>query len=312
MEMFAYIASIDVVWEAVQQLHRVLFNTNQIPFKNEDECFQEKMLDEDDNDYFKTLRASFGAHPVNLNGKEKGEKYFASWSGDMLGDYSVLLYSNKVGNGFRTMYLKLNEINKFFNKRYGHLSQLMDEIDRQYEKFKQEMRSIPIELSDNICEQLEILKDASSKRLELHTTLIDKLIMIFNVPITNKENEKMVNEYKEALKSVVCQLYKSLQTIECDGVDYDVVYQTTSNLENGYGYYVEKISSYIYGTGYPPAFWEPRLQEIFRDYFAMEYSGYKEFYVLIISCIHKLNGMRRRKNDKREEFSMPMWEWEKV
>lgn len=289
MEMFAYIASIDVVWEAVQQLHRVLFNTNRIPFKNENECFEEKILEEDDNDYFKTLRASFGAHPVNLNGREKGEKYFASWSGDMLGDYSVLLYSNKVGNGFRTMYLKMNELNKFLDKRYAYLNQLMDEIDRQYEEFKQEMRNIPIERTDNICNQLVILKDASSKRLNLHKTLIDKLIMVFDVPITNKENEKMVNEYKKDLKHVAGQIYNSLQTIDCEGVDYDVMYQTTNKLQNGYGYYIEKISNYIYGTGYPPTFWEPRLQKIFKDHFAMEYSNYKEMYILIISCIHKLN-----------------------
>lgn len=30
MEMYAYISSIDVVWEAVQQLHRVLFQTGEM------------------------------------------------------------------------------------------------------------------------------------------------------------------------------------------------------------------------------------------------------------------------------------------
>jgi len=32
MEMYAYISSIDVVWEAIQQIHRVLFQTKRIPF----------------------------------------------------------------------------------------------------------------------------------------------------------------------------------------------------------------------------------------------------------------------------------------
>lgn len=136
MEMYAYISSIDVVWEAVQQLHRVVFQTNQSPFKKECGCFSDKILDEDDNSYFKTIRASFGAHPVNLAGEEKDEKFFASWSGTFLGgDYSVLLYSNKVGKGFREMQLKAEELNKFLEKRYDHLNQLIDELDRQYEEF---------------------------------------------------------------------------------------------------------------------------------------------------------------------------------
>lgn len=289
MEMFAYIASIDVVWEGVQQIHRVIYNTPNIPFKNENESFEGKILEEDDNDYFKTLRASFGAHPVNLNGREKGEKYFASWSGDILDEYSVILYSNKVGNGFRTMYLKVNELNKFLEKRYGYLNQLMAEIDRQYKAYKQEMNHIFIKENDDICKQLEILKVESSKRLDLHKILIDRLIMFFTTPIIDKENEKMVDEYKEALKPVVKQIYNSLQTLEYDGVDYDALYPSTNKLQNGYAYYVEKLSSHIYGTGYHPTFWEPRLREIFKDHFVMEYRSYEELYILINSCIYKLN-----------------------
>ena len=288
MEMFAYIASIDVVWEAVQQINRVLYNTDKIPFENDKACFKEKLVEQDDNNYFKTLRACFGAHPVNLKNKKTNERYFASWSGDVLEGYNVLLYSNKVGKGFRTIYLKMNEINEFLEKRYGYLNRLMDEIDRQYAEYTQKMSNAPIEQSDNICEQLEILKNESSKRLELHKSIVGKLIMIFNTPIANAENDKMVNQYKDVLKPVVGQIYNSLQTLEYDGVDYDVMYPTTDKLQNGYYYYIEKISNYIYGAGYAPTLWEPRLQEIFKGHFVMEYESYEELYILIISCIHKL------------------------
>lgn len=289
MEMYAYISSIDVVWEAVQQLHRVLFQTGEIPFKNEYECFDNKILEQYDNDYFKTLRASFGAHPVNLNGKEKGERYFASWSGDFLGNYSVLLYSNKVGNGFHTMYLKMNELNKFLDKRYDYLNQLMDEIDRQYVEFKHGMQNTPIKQADDMLNQLSILKEESTKRLGLYNTDIGKLIMIFNVEITNKENEKMVDKYKESLKLLISQLYNSLQSMDNSGIYYDILYQTSEKLPNGYGYFVSKLTDYIYGAGYHPMIWEDRLEEIFKEHFIMEYSSYDELYVLILSCINKLN-----------------------
>lgn len=289
MEMFAYIASIDVVWEAVQQLHRVLFNTDKIPFKNENKCFNEKLLEQDDNDYFKTLRASFGAHPVNLKGEEKGEKYFASWSGDFLGNYSVLLYSNKVGNGFRTLYLKMNELNKFLDKRYNYLYQLMDEIDRQYEEFKHEMKNIPIKRVDDIYNQLLILQEESNKRMHLYDTLIKELTMIFNVEITNIENENMVIEYKEELKPLVNDIYKSLQDMDNNEINDDILYQTSEKLPNGYGYFISKLTDYIYGAGYSPMVWEDRLTEIFKEHFVMEYSSYDELYLLILSCINKLN-----------------------
>jgi len=290
IEMYAYISSIDVVWEAIQQLHRVLFQTDKVPFKNECECFFDKILEHDDNAYFKTIRASFGAHPVNLKGEKEGEKYFASWSGAFLGeDYSVLLYSNIVGNGFRTLYLRIKELNKFLDTRYNYLNQLMDEIDRQYEEFKIGMKNTPIKRVDDICNQLSILKEESTNRLHLYSTFIEQFNMIFNVQITNKKNEKMVSEYKESLKPLMSQLYKSLQNMDNNEMDYDILYQTSEKLPNGYGYLVSKLTDYIYGVGYHPTMWEDRLRESFKEHFIMEYSSYDELYVLIVSCINKLN-----------------------
>ncbi len=289
MEMYAYISSIDVVWEAVKQLHRVFFQTAKVPFEKECECFSDKILDEDDNSYFKTIRASFGAHPVNLDGEEKGEKCFASWSGGFLGSYSVLRYSNKVGTGFRTMYLKMDELNKFLDKRYNYLNQLMDEMDRQYEEFKHKMKNTPIKQADDILNQLLILKEESTKRLGLYNTLIEDLIMIFNVEITNKKNEKMVNEYKESLKPLVSQIYRSLQNMDNNEINDDILYQTSAKLPNGYDYLMSKLTDYICGAGHSPMVWEDRLRQIFKDHFLMEYSSYNELYLLILSCINKLN-----------------------
>lgn len=292
MEMYAYISSIDVVWEAVQQLHRVFFQTAKIPFNDEHECFVDRILNQDDNRYFKTIRASFGAHPVNLDGEEKNEKFFASWSGAFLGgDYNVLLYSNKVGKGFRTMRLRVEELNKFLEKRYNHLNQLMHEIDRQYEQFKNEMIKIPIMQTSDVCDQLQILREESRKRLDLSyfNYIIDSLIRIFANKITNKENEKMVTEYRKLLMPMIDILYNSLQNMELKGFDDDILHQTSDKLSNGYGYYISKLTDYIYGAGYHPMVWEERLREIFKGYFIMEYSSYEELYVLILACISKLH-----------------------
>lgn len=294
MEMYAYISSIDVVWEAIQQIHRVLFQTKRIPFFNDRKCFQDKILDQDDNDYFKTIRACFGAHPVNLNfkGKNGDEKYFASWSGTSLGgDYDVLLYSNIVDKEFRTMPLKIEEVNKFLEKIYKYLNRLMDEIDRQYKEFENEMKKKPIQKIGDTCNQLLILKVESAKRLDLvhFRVLIDKLIMIFDTQITNKTNGKMVSEYKEMLIPLINQIYNSLQNMNFDEIDDSILYQTSDRLPNGYGYWMEKISSYIHGSGYRPIIWEDRIKEIFKEHMIMEYSSYQELYVLILSCINRLN-----------------------
>ena len=78
LKFYFYVSCIDIVWESIQQLHRVLFHTTQIPFKGERKIFEDNIFGEDDNTFFKSIRACFGAHPVNLDeyGK-KDERKFA-------------------------------------------------------------------------------------------------------------------------------------------------------------------------------------------------------------------------------------------
>ena len=85
IKVMTFIMCIDVMWEAVQQLHRIFFDTSTIPFADNTEVFCHKLFQASDNDYFKTIRACFAAHPINLNdhftGNKQKERRYASWSG---------------------------------------------------------------------------------------------------------------------------------------------------------------------------------------------------------------------------------------
>lgn len=66
VKIMTFINCIDVLWEAIQQLHRVFFATSSIPFAEDESAFLHKLFHARDNEYFKTIRACFSAHPVNL------------------------------------------------------------------------------------------------------------------------------------------------------------------------------------------------------------------------------------------------------
>ena len=65
--MYSYISSVDIIVEAVQQLHRVIFSTAEQLFSKDTDCFPQNKFNKNDLDYFKTIRSCFGAHPVNLD-----------------------------------------------------------------------------------------------------------------------------------------------------------------------------------------------------------------------------------------------------
>ena len=192
MEMYAYISSIDVVWEGIQQLHRVLFHDKKyLPFAGKYECFSNRIYEEkDDNTYFKEIRACFGAHPVNLQG-ENGERLYASWSGNFCGGaYSVILYSNSPEKPFREMSIYIHELNQFLEQRYNYLDVLKDQIQEQRNSFFLSMQQSKIQKSDNPIEQLQILGQEIYNRGECDyfEFLVKQLQLIFDTPITAEEN----------------------------------------------------------------------------------------------------------------------------
>lgn len=114
------ISMIDLAIESIIQLHRVFSNEHGNPITTK--RFFEKsntITDENDYDFFKTIRACFASHPVNLKMKIElslSEKFYASWSmishSDVL---RVLLYPvNSLEPGFIKFDLHTSELYNFF------------------------------------------------------------------------------------------------------------------------------------------------------------------------------------------------------
>lgn len=72
LQVYSLISSIDIAVEALQQLHRIIESDHKLerwPFKKSANVFKNKtpyLSHEDDDAYFKSIRAIFGAHPTNL------------------------------------------------------------------------------------------------------------------------------------------------------------------------------------------------------------------------------------------------------
>lgn len=215
MQIFSYISSIDIILEAIQQLHRVIINKTSIPFKGEKSIFLDNTLDKDDNHYFKHIRAIFGAHPVNIK-DEKGQ-WFASWpySSQMEGyDFQVALYSNITDQTDITFGIKFSELEEFLHQRYSYLNILIKTIDNQYDDYLTLKKSQPIIKNQDIIKQLEILYDEAKDRLnnDYYVYAIVDLLKLFKTQISS--NNLIECQYKEKLYEVVEEIYHNLQEMK--------------------------------------------------------------------------------------------------
>jgi len=128
-EMMSFILFIDVLFESIKQLHRVFIDKDTIPFNGVSDIFNNQA---DDNTYFKTIRACFAVHPVNLNDSftsNKKEKYYAGWSFPLYRDsMSVMIYGSQVGATNTQLHVKSDDLFKFAKTRYEYLNEILKYI----------------------------------------------------------------------------------------------------------------------------------------------------------------------------------------
>lgn len=296
IELYAYLASVDIIVEAVEQLHRVFFSTTKYVFSGDRECFYGNPFDETDRTHFKTIRACFGAHPVNLDDPEDPNnheaKRFASWSGGFQNsnDFSVILYSNKIDGKDIWLGIHFDQINRFVEKYYSYLSELEKEIDAQYLRFCEEKRKQIFDFRGGELTQISILKQECKKRCDndYFNSSLDQLLLIFQTPISCNANVEMVEQYRKSLRSLIEEMHSQLQNMVFPEWEYGwLLSPQPSNLPNGWGYWVSKLTDSVYGTGYPACVWYTSIERIFKGMFEFQFESQSELYVLVRAALYK-------------------------
>ena len=190
------------------------------------------------------------------------------------------------------MSIYIHELNAFLETRYNYLNMLIKEIQEQRNVFYMKMQQKEIGWVDDPIEQLQILKQEIYERGENDYLLflVERLQMIFNTKITIKENRLMVDRYRERLKTLIRDLFSHVQNmdLDMDDIEDNLLFPRPTVLPDGYGYWLEKIGDFISGAGYPPAYWEGRLKQIFSGTIIMEYETYQELYVVILACMSEM------------------------
>lgn len=167
MKFYQYISLVDILSECIQQLNRVFFDSNDILFMNDDTIFNRKYFNKDDNNYFKELRAIFGAHSTNLNlevnnsnGKKK--QMFALWSSNILNKEEM--HCLILGLDDENFYIDVNiqQIKDFYNKRYLYLNVILDKIVEIEDAYIEKVNNGELHFDYDYVNDLQKIRDGES------------------------------------------------------------------------------------------------------------------------------------------------------
>lgn len=296
VKMITFISCVDVLWEAIQQLHRVFFSTDKIPFSGDCTIFKNKLFETDDNKYFKTIRSCFAAHPINLSdyfsGGDAKERRYAGWSGGNFGTggFSVYLYSNCPDVKSIRMTIYFDELIRFAESRYNYLNTIMEQIDKVVSDYYSKCKKTAIPQPENICEWIDVLMDETNKRFEndYYSYSLTKLRTIFSTQITDKNNCEIVEHLRKRLIPVVNEIHDNLQNMRiADIKSLDII---EGIIPSDCQYFFSKVCEWVFGDGYEMLYglncYEKHLKGIVN---IRNHSSITELYVLIVSGFFWIN-----------------------
>lgn len=196
-----------------------------MPFENDSSAFQMKYFSEDDNRYFEEIRSCFGAHPVELKTKQTDKnkeviRKFASWSihYGTPQEMSVLIYSNIPNSKFEEVIVTIEELKSFYEKRCQYIQQIIDAIDNIAFNYKEEMQNTVIPKSNDLIEQITILKNASQQRFG-GGILVEELKQIERFLTTDfscKENKDTIEAFRQKVILGIDEIYDCFQNMNVD------------------------------------------------------------------------------------------------
>jgi hypothetical protein len=260
MQLFSYISAVNIVVDSIIQLHRVFFDTDEVPFKGDKKIFVDNDFNLDDYDYFKEIRAIFGAHPVNLKSKKNlDDKRYASWPFKPFSSqnafFEVRLYSNRAGVEDINMSINILKVNEYLLRMYGYLDTIGGEIKKQYKDYCDQLSLQVFQKGKDPLERLRILEKESKKRLDTnyYKYIINDLIRIFE---TNTGMDSIAIEeeqFKTELINVIDELEANIQSMRFEELKTDEIINPKYNF-NKLGYSISKLFTYEFSEKLEPLY----------------------------------------------------------
>ena len=286
IEVYTFLSCIDMLWESIQQLHRVFYNTTDIPFIKEKKVFCNNQFSMDDNNFFKTVRACFGAHPVNLYDTFSGmskERRFASWSGSYgrKEEFSVMLYASDESDQTILFDINFNQLWLFAEQRYNYLNHLIDLIEQQEREYIAEQRQIEIEKNNDPLKQIEILMEEVKKRSEndYYEEELNRLKILFSADIKGEKNREVVEKYRKLLKKELMEIYENVQNMTFNEIQW--AEELSGDLPWKYHYCYSSVCECLFG-GYKRPIGIESLDEYISEIFDVDlWETFDELYTLV-------------------------------
>ncbi|QFQ28922.1 MULTISPECIES: hypothetical protein [Bacillus cereus group] len=281
-DFYDFLNNASVVVDCIKQLAK-LFKVPDDKIKLSTNIFNQLGKDEQGTDerYFEYIRSLCSVHPIETSRHKRYQdnKFecspYVMWNNELIGydndcDIYAVVYTNKDEDSFKRIKIYISQIFEYVKTRLEFVKDITDEID-QYQKaiiadFKQKTIKQESEF-DTYIEYLKNLDKELNNRFGSERIYdFDYIIKLFELKLSNFENQQKMNLYLNALKYAIRFEHNSMQNMSYEGFENNGLIFAKNNLETSlyielhspnsrsserkkYSYNLEKIYYLSYDSG---------------------------------------------------------------
>ncbi|WP_088356640.1 hypothetical protein [Bacillus cereus] len=287
-DFFDFINNASVVVDCIKELAKI-FNVPDEKIKKSTYIFNQLGSDGKGTDkkYFEYLRSLCSVHPVGTNRHKIYQANtfecspYVMWNNRVLGydddsDLSAVVYTNKDGDSYKRVQIYISKIFEYIKIRLGFVKDITHAIDQYQKQAIFDFKKRPIKKENEYDNYIDYLKNLDKELNDRYGSesfySFDYIIKLFELRLSNPENQNKMNLYLNALKYAIEFEHNRMQNMSYEGFKNNGLSYTEKNTETSlyielyspysgseeqrrYGYNLEKVSYLSYDAGYDNKQW---------------------------------------------------------
>lgn len=281
-DFYDFMNNAAVVCDCIKELAKI-FDVDDKEIKTSSEIFNKTGTDGKgtDSNYFEYLRSLCSVHPIETSRHKRYQDNdfecspYVMWNDSFIYsdddcDICAGVYTSKDGDSYKEIKIYISQIFEYIEKRVGFIEKIIHSIEDYQQRIIDDFRKQKIKCEDEFDTYIDYLNNLKCEYSKRHGYdyfhSFDYIINLFQLKLSNNENEYKMNLYKNAIKYAVMFEHNSIQNISYEGFENNGFICPPKNMETTlltellspnswsdevrkYSYELEKISYLNYDSG---------------------------------------------------------------
>ncbi len=210
-----------------------------------------------DEKYFEYLRSLCSVHPIETSRHKRYQENtfecspYVMWVDSSIWcnedcDLHAVVYTNKENDWGKRIPIYLSQIFKYVEIRVEFILEIINSIESYHNQTIEKLKNTPIKKEEEFGSYIDYLKNLDNETKERFGDTIypfDYVIKLFELKVSNIENEEKMELYINAFKYAIGFEHNKLQNMNSEGFDNTGIKYLEKNIETSLYYELNSLSS---------------------------------------------------------------------